>query len=239
MKLIRQGVVAASDCDTTVKMSVIGAFSLVENMVTELMGVQKIDGVTCMREYGAMWVFVRNRIEIREPMQWMDAYTAECCISSFTKAKLFVDTVVRHEGRIAIASRLELCAVDLQTKRIRPTSTVGLGERIKAEGSELEIAYSRESYEPLSTLETVVVRSSDIDYCHHTNNISYIRYLMNRYSVKELEEHPIRAIEVQYADQTFEGETLMISDCGEDRFVIETSRGIAMRCKLEHIERGQ
>lgn len=51
----------ASFCGADVKLSVEGAFRIVEDMVTEIMGDQKIDGVTCMREYGGMWVFVRDR----------------------------------------------------------------------------------------------------------------------------------------------------------------------------------
>ena len=128
MKLIKQEKLPASLCDASVRLSVVGAFQLVEDMVTEMMGALHIDGVTCMRKYGAMWVFVRNRVELRKPLLWMDAYTAECYISSFTGVKLVIDTVLKSGGEIAVASRLELCAVDLETGKIRRSGTVGLGE---------------------------------------------------------------------------------------------------------------
>ena len=94
MRLIKKEKLPASSCGADVKLSVEGAFSIVEDMVTELMGEQKIDGVTCMREYGAMWVFVRNRIEMPAPLEWMEEYTVKSYISSFSKIRLYIDTIL-------------------------------------------------------------------------------------------------------------------------------------------------
>ena len=232
MKLKKVQKLAASLCDAEVKLSPVGAFRLVEDMVTELMGKMKIDGVTCMREYGAMWVFVRNKIEFRQPLFWMEEYTAESYISSFSNVKLFIDTVLKKpDGSVALASRLELCAVDLETGRIRKSATVGLGENTQPEEPEIEIAFTREKFQPTEEIEKVISRSSDIDYCHHTNNISYIRYLINQYSVTELAEHPLKAIEVQYVNQTHEGDELSICRCpGKDMFTIQFDDKPAVNC---------
>ena len=46
MRLIKKDRLAASSCGADVKLSVEGAFRIVEDMVTELMGDQHIDGVT-------------------------------------------------------------------------------------------------------------------------------------------------------------------------------------------------
>ena len=134
MKLVKKDRLAASSCGADVKLSVEGAFRIVEDMVTELMGDQHIDGVTCMREYGGMWVFVRNRIEMPQALAWMDEYTATSYISSFSKIRLYIDTVLQKaDGSIALKSRLELCAVDLETGKIRKSESVGVGEKTPAE----------------------------------------------------------------------------------------------------------
>ena len=234
MKYIKNATVAASECDTLVRMSPLGAFALVENMVTELMGTLKIDGLTCMREYGAMWVFVKNRIELRRHLKWMEAYTAECYISSCSTAKLLIDTVVKREGEVAIASRLELCAVDLKTRRIRPTATVGLSETDAVEEPEIQMSFSRDLYEPQDIpVRDIIVHSTDIDYCHHMNNIAYIRLLLNRYPVRDLERTPIKAIEVQYLNQIYEGERLQIENCGNHHYMIRNKQKVAVHCKFE------
>lgn len=232
MKLIKQEKLPASLCDASVRLSVVGAFQLVEDMVTEMMGALHIDGVTCMRKYGAMWVFARNRVELRKPLLWMDAYTAECYISSFTGVKLVIDTVLKSGGEIAVASRLELCAVDLETGKIRRSGTVGLGENTPPEKAEIDLVFRRERFEPQQLLEELTVRSADIDFCHHTNNISYIRYLVNQYSVEQLARTPVVAVEVQYVNQTFEGDRLQIYSCGENRYSIRKTGQPSVNCSF-------
>jgi acyl-ACP thioesterase len=217
MKLIKTDRLAASSCGADVKLSVEGAFRIVEDMVTELMGDQHIDGVTCMREYGGMWVFVRNRIEMPQPLAWMDEYTATSYISSFSKIRLYIDTVLQKaDGSIALKSRLELCAVDLETGKIRKSESVGVGEKTPAEEPMFEIAYTKEKPVRGDVIDEITVRSADIDYCHHTNNVAYVRYFVNQIGVDELIENPVKAIEVQYAAQTHEGDRLSICRCSSE-----------------------
>ena len=233
MKLVKTDRLAASSCGADVKLSVEGAFRIVEDMVTELMGDQHIDGVTCMREYGGMWVFVRNRIEMPQPLAWMDEYTATSYISSFSKIRLYIDTVVRKaDGSTALRSRLELCAVDLETGKIRRSESVGVGDRTPAEEPMFEIAYSKEKPVRGELIDDICVRSADIDYCHHTNNIAYVRYFMNQIGVEELIERPVKAIEVQYAAQTYEGDRLSIYRCSSESeaYVIEKEGTKVVSC---------
>ena len=233
MRLIKRGRLAASSCGADVKLSVEGAFRIVEDMVTELMGDQNIDGVTCMREYGGMWVFVRNRIEMPQPLDWMDEYTVTSYISSFSKIRLYIDTVLQKaDGSIALKSRLELCAVDLETGKIRKSESVGVGEKTPAEEPMFEIAYSKEKPVRGDLTDEVTVRSADIDYCHHTNNVAYVRYFMNQIDVDDLIGNPVTAIEVQYAAQTYEGDKLSIYRCNSENeaFVIEKDGAKVVSC---------
>ena len=233
MRLVKKDRLAASSCGADVKLSVEGAFRIVEDMVTELMGDQHIDGVTCMREYGAMWVFVRNRIEMPQPLAWMDEYTVTSYISSFSKIRLYIDTVIHNaDGSIALKSRLELCAVDLETGKIRKAETVGVGEKTPAEEPMFEIAYTKEKPMRSELVDEITVRSADIDYCHHTNNVAYVRYFVNQIDVDDLTEHPVKSIEVQYAVQTHEGDRLSLYRCSSENeaYIIEKDGAKVVSC---------
>lgn len=233
MKLVKKDRLAASSCGADVKFSVEGAFRIVEDMVTELMGDQHIDGVTCMREYGGMWVFVRNRIEMPQALAWMDEYTATSYISSFSKIRLYIDTVLQKaDGSIALKSRLELCAVDLETGKIRKSDSVGVGEKTPAEEPMFEIAYTKEKPVRGDLIDEITVRSADIDYCHHTNNVAYVRYFVNQIDVDDLIGNPVKTIEVQYAAQTHEGDRLSMYRCDSENeaYVIEKDGGKVVSC---------
>lgn len=236
MKLVKKDRLPASFCGADVKLSVEGAFRIVEDMVTELMGDQKIDGVTCMREYGGMWVFVRNHIDMLQPLGWMDEYTATSYISSFSRVRLYIDTVIeKADGSIALASRLELCAVDLETGKIRKSETVGVGDNTPSEEPIAEIEYSKEKPVKAGLCGEVIVGASDIDYCYHTNNISYVRYFLNQFAVDDLVEKPVKSIEVRYATQTHEGDRLSVYACepGEsEAYIIEKDGETVVSCLI-------
>ena len=214
MKLIKTDRLAASSCGADVKLSVEGAFRIVEDMVTELMGDQHIDGVTCMREYGGMWVFVRNRIEMPQQLAWMEEYTVTSYISSFSKIRLYIDTVIR------------------KADGSRKSESVGVGEKTPAEEPMFEIAYTKEKPVRGELIDEIAVRSTDIDYCHHTNNVAYVRYFVNQTGVDELIKHPVRTIEVQYAAQTHEGDKLSVYRCNSENeaFVIEQDGAKVVSC---------
>ena len=238
MILTKRERMPASFCGADVKLSVEGAFRIVEDLVTELMGDQKIDGVTCMREYGGMWVFVRNRIEMPQRLAWMEEFTVTSYISSFSKIRLYIDTVIQKaDGSIALKSRLELCALDLETGKIRKSESVGVGEKTPAEEPMFEIAYSKEKPARGDKIDEITVRSADIDYCHHTNNISYVRYFVNQIGVDDLIEHTVKAIEVQYVNQTHEGDSLGVYRCelasdtaASEAYVIEKDDAKVVSC---------
>ena len=236
MKLVKTDRLAASSCGADVKLSVEGAFRIVEDMATELMGIQHIDGVTCMRD--GMWVFVRNRIEMPQRLAWMEEFTVTSYISSFSKIRLYIDTVIQKaDGSIALKSRLELCALDLETGKIRKSESVGVGEKTPAEEPMFEIAYSKEKPARGDKIDEITVRSADIDYCHHTNNISYVRYFVNQIGVDDLIEHTVKAIEVQYVNQTHEGDSLGVYRCelasdtaASEAYVIEKDDAKVVSC---------
>lgn len=230
MKFIKHDKLNYSLCDTAANLSAVGAFQLVEDAICEMMGNLKLDGETCIREYDAMWVFIKNRLEIHYPIHWMEEYTIECYISNVGGVKLIVDTLIKSHGKIAVASRAELCAIDHNTSRIRRGNTVGLNDTIHSETPEIDIQFDNGDFTACELSDTVVVRSTDIDFYHHNNNVSYIRYIVNQFDTALLHQKPISAIEIKYVSQTFEGDVLKIYRCSDDRFTIENEDKTVVNC---------
>ena len=230
MKLRKEATIPASICDANVRLSVKGVFDLTQDYLTEMMGILKIDGVTLREKYGCVWIFTRNRIEIDRDLMWNEPYVAESCISSAKGAKMTVDTVLKDmKGAVCAYSRIEMCVLELSTQKLRRIRDVGVTSDAVVEAPEREIKFSRLKHEGLDEVDRLVVKSGDIDFIQHTNNVSYVRFIMNTYTVRELREQPIRAIEVRYADQTHEGDTLVI------RKAVRAGHGL---CEVVHADSG-
>lgn len=205
----KKGIVGASATDANANLSTIGTFCVIEDAITEMMGKLKIDGLTAKKLYNAMWVFTKNRVKFLRPLAWAETYSVESFISLVSLAKINIDTAIKNaNGEVVVYSKTELCALDLETGKIRKTATVGVGKNIKVEPSLLMVEFAKFGEEKLTKVETLTVRSTNIDFCHHTNNVEYIRFLLNTYSVKELEN--IKEMEVVYINQSFEEDTLDI-----------------------------
>ena len=234
----RTGTVSASMCDAKTRMSPLSAFQLVEDAVTELMGDLHIDGLTAMRKYAAMWVFVKNIIHIYHRPEWRDTYELRSFISGHSAAKLLIDTeIVTADDNLPIVhSRLELCALDLQSGSIRKASTVGVQPDAPTEKPLPDLKFSRFPKDELIPLETVTVRATNLDYCSHTNNVEYVRFLLNTYSAECLQNNEIEKIEIHYGQQTFEGDSLQISrsrKAESDFFAIHSEKGPAVECRID------
>ena len=237
MKLIKQAVIPASICGPDVTLSVEGTFDLLQDYLTEMLGQLELDGVSLRKKYGCVWIFTRNRVEIDRALKWMESYTAESYISSAKGAKMTVDTALRDaDGAVCVYSRIEMCVWEPSTQKIKRIRDVGVDSDTHVEEPGRDVRFSRLKHEKLSEIGCVQVKSGDIDFILHTNNVSYIRFITNTYSVEELHELPIRRIEVRYAGQTHEGDILFIRKAeadGKELFDVISENMTAVECEIE------
>lgn len=207
----KQQIVGSTQVGADAKLSMMGLFGVVESAITEAMGTLKIDGMTVKRKYNAIWVFTKNRIKMLKKLEWGEIFNVESFVSSVSSAKMTVDTAIKTEqGEIAAYSSCEMCVLDVNTGRIRRTASVGVDEKIIVEQPQMPITFEKIDDTDLPMIETVTVRSTNIDFCNHCNNVEYLRFLLNTYSALELVERPIREIEVCYINQSYEGDALAV-----------------------------
>ena len=236
MKLIKQAIIPASICDPNIVLGVKGTFDLMQDYLTEMLGELELDGVSLRAKYGCVWVFTRNRVVIDRPLNWKESYIAESFISSAKGAKMTVDTALKDDdGNICVYSRIEMCALDLATQKIKRIRDVGVGSDTHAEEPYMDIEFSRMRHDGLEAVDTVKVKSGDIDFVRHTNNVSYVRFIMDTYTVDELRERPVREIEIRYAGQTHEGDILTVRKAvsdGKELFDVTLGDTTAVECEL-------
>ena len=216
-------------------LSVMGAFQIVEDGLTAYFAQLGVDGVTVKRKYGAFWVFVKSRVRFLKKIVWNDEYTVEAWISLITLAKVHVDVRMRDaRGDRVFEARVELCALDMEKQRIKRLAEIGIDKSVPT-GEPADIAFGEFAVDELPTVEEVQVRSTNIDHSHHTNNLEYLRVIMNTYSVAELEARAIQEVEIVYASQTYEGDVLSVQkEAHEDRdwLVLQTDGKPVVKCEI-------
>ncbi len=238
MKLNKCQKVSASLADASTNLSIIGAFQIVEDAITEFMGELKIDGITTKKIYNAVWVFTKTKIKFLKNLGWNNKYTLTCFISKISKATIDIDVEVKNiDEEICFYSRTELCALDMDSGRIRKVSTVGVGDSFKFDVPSIDLSFTKIDVEELPIKEQVKVRFTNIDYAVHTNNVEYIRFMLNTFSVSELMDSPINEMEILYVNQSFENDILTIqkeSFDSKDIFIIKKEDKIIIKCEILH-----
>lgn len=211
MILTKKQNVSAIMVGTNANLSLIGSFQIIEDAITELMGLLKTDGITAKEKYKAMWVYSKTRIRFFKNIKWNNEVSIKSFISHISIAKINVDVVVKdNKEDIVLYSRTELCALDIDTQRIRKVATVGIEQSMLEDCETKDIEFAKFEMVDLPNIEKVRVKSSNIDFLHHTNNIEYIRFILDTYSVSEIERKPIKEFEIIYANQSFENDILDI-----------------------------
>ena len=236
MKFTKTQKLGASMIGSDACLSTVGAFQIIEDAITEFMGELKIDGLTVLQKYNAFWVFAKTHVKFFKKLLWGEEYTVAAFISSTSLVKMYEDVkVCDKEGNMAFYARVELCVLDKATQRIKKIAAVGVDEAMLSNEEAEEIIFGKFPICELPLVEQVKVRSTSIDRFHHTNNVEYIRFIMNTYSTHELKTKDIKEIEVIYSGQSYENDVLDVMKAGSsdrDLIMLQAGDKPVIKCEI-------
>lgn len=196
-------------CDSQAHLSILSMYQIVQDNITELMAALKLDGMTSSKKYNSVWVYVKNKIKVTRFPVMHENLTVQSFVSKKTAVKVCVDTVFKDEnGEIVAYSRLEQCPLDLTTGQVRRSNSVGIDDTFEVHDELDEIRYERFTKNPMEQIDKIVVKNTNIDCLHHTNNTEYVRMVLDQYSTKHFIDNPIKQFQMHYINQCYEGEEL-------------------------------
>ncbi len=234
----KQQIASSSIIGADAHLSYIGLFDVIEDAITEGMGVLKLDGVTVKRDYNAFWVFTKNKVRLFGTFAWGEKMSVESFVSFLSPAKMIVDTALKNaDGALVAYSSCEMCVLDIATGRIRRTSTVGIDETFVVEAPQLQVAFDKIVDDDLPQVDTVTVRSTNVDYSQHCNNVEYLRFLFNTYTAEELQHMSVKEIEVCYVAQSYEGDALTVHKRAEperDVLSVKKNGATVVKCAVTY-----
>lgn len=129
----------------------------------------------------------------------------------------------------------------MKNRKIRKVNTVDYPEDMETEESILQKPYLRleENFSEEDYLYQQKIFSSDIDYSNHTNNVSYVKYVVNTIPCKFFEENQITDFEIHYINESKEGQILKIYKKEKNNsmeFLIKEKDREIIRASLKYIK---
>lgn len=172
-----------------------------------------IDDYSLLEKDNALWVVSKTKVKINELPRWNDEVSIRTWPMGAEGVRCNRCYQILKDGKAVINAITEWVIIDAETRMLRKVETTSYPKdidwiteksveerfrRFKDDFSEEDFVYKR------------LIRSSDIDVTHHTNNVTYITMLLDTFSVKELESMTLKEVEISYLNESLEGETLSI-----------------------------
>lgn len=239
-KYKRKFFIGYSNCDRKISLSLLDSFYLIQDMMTEYFGFLKSDNIILKRENNAIWVLTKTKVHFNNLPVWRDIVEGTVFTTNIKPIRVGTETQFKDkDNNILFYANQETCAIDLDDRKIKKISTVNYPKDL-----EIIEGINKEKYLKLNDEFTIddkvseqIVHSTDIDFSHHTNNVSYIRFILNSLSSEFFDNCKVTDFEIQYINETKEGQKLDIyrklRDTEADFLIKENDREI-VRANLKY-----
>ena len=172
-----------------------------------------IDGETLLQKSDVFWVLTKVKLKITELPRFSDDLTIETWPLKAKGVRYDRDFKLSEEGKTFVMGSSEWCTLDYTTHKLRRVDSVdypqdmpfreersGAGELLRVKESVCDADFHH-SY-----------RSSfvDIDTNKHTNNVAYLRMVLNCFSPDEFEAIKIDEFQINFLAQTFHDDEIKL-----------------------------
>ena len=237
-QLSRELTILPSLCDAGLKLSVPDLFAQFMDIATlhaEQLGV----GANALVSKGISWITVKTKVHILRRPRLMETVTFSTRPLVPEKVRAIREYRLEKDGELLAEGKTEWAVIDLSTGR--PMLMEGIFDaslELAAESAYPEpFARIRPDFTEGERLGTWRVRSTDVDFLGHMNNIAYLRAVFGILPSKELKTMPQSGVEIIFRAPCFEGEELTLvrrrTDAGWELAILKPDGTPAAFLKLE------
>ncbi len=232
--------ISYTEVDQNLKLGLVEAMTLPQDMVTEYFETIKSDNIILKNENNAIWVVAKAKLHFNQYPNWRDLIYGRSYTTKVKPIRVEIETTFKNENEETIFSvKQESCAIDLDTRRIRKVETVNYPVDMEIEENVIQDSYSKlnETFSEDDFVYEQKVYVTDIDYSRHTNNVVYVRYIVNTLSCEFLDNNQITDFEIHYINESREGEILRIYKKEKEssmEFLIKEGEREIIRASLDY-----
>ncbi len=211
-----------TELDQNLELGVFSAIILQQNMGTEYFGTLKSDNIILKNENNAIWVVSKTKVHFNKYPTWRDIVYGRTYTTKLKPIRVEMETTFTNEkGENLFVTKQESCAIDLNTRKIRKIDTVNYPKDMEIEENTLVEPFLKlnESFSENDFVYEQKIFSTDIDFSRHTNNASYVKFILNTLSCQFLDKNKVTDFEIHYINESGEGQKLKIYKKEKDNII--------------------
>ena len=210
-KLTKEELILPSRCDYKAEIGLAATVDMFLDMAMEHAEELNV-GITEYSKKNLFWVATKTKVHFNRPVKMAEKVTMESWPEVPGRAKSVRQYRIKNKDEVCVMGKTEWIIIDTVNKSMQKL------ENVFPEGFEFyEDNDYPEDFERLrdftdgELLGEYKVRSIDIDYGLHMNNVAYIRAITGLFSSKELDERKFKDFQIDYKVSCFEGDILKVS----------------------------
>ena len=198
-----------SDADYSLKLSFPDIFAACMDLASDHSDILK-NSEPYISPMGLYWVVAKTKIRIHRRPEWNETVTESTWPTKPNRIRENRDYLFTKDGETLVEAVTEWAIVDRNIGRLT------MIDRVYPEGFAFE---ERELFPegftrftddfPEEPFARYTVRSVDIDFEGHMNNVSYLRAMFGLFSRAELDAMAVKEVEIDYKSSCYEGQTLL------------------------------
>ena len=187
-----------SRVDNLARLSLDSIFQFTQIAITEYFKSLGFDNRTMKNKYNYAWVFTKTKAHIESIPLWDSKIYAKCYVTNIKPVKTDLEVVFYDlNDNIIFMVKEEMCVIDLESRKIKKLSDFGFDK------TEIKESIIEGAYEAIDSTNTIKfddfkVKYCDLDCTNHTNNVSYIRFIMNSLGQSFLNNNKITDLNFRY-----------------------------------------
>lgn len=210
-KLFKKYKVTFNDIDFSKKLKLSTLFNYFQE-IGDLHS-QKTGGSTTIlqQEHGLTWVLTRIKVDIERYPNWNEEIILETWFHKPKKYQIERDFVVKDlDGNIIIRAISNWIIFDIKERKMKSIDSFKTTYSDYIDEKAIDCDFRK-----IKTIEEVdiaykrLIGCSDIDANKHLNNSKYIDFIIDCFSISELEKYYAHSIQVDYLNEALPGDTII------------------------------
>ena len=185
-------------------------------------------GINTLKEkFNVTWILIRIRVEIIRNPELDEQITIETYPQKPKAIELERDFIVKDQhGNIIIRAISTWIIMDIEKRRIRKSSLIDIEYPPFIEERAIDCELGKiAQFDNLELAYDKSIGYNDIDFNGHLNNIKYIDFIMECYSLENHSKYVLKTFEINYINEVLPEDTLLIykdsSKVDENKLYIE------------------